>query len=206
VNWKNCTHGLTKIARSRSTLASNPILRRAVSTGPFIAHWTTKITVGSSRFSTAFRHYGLLEGILVASAGNPQPGGRKVLVTKGEPAAPLPAIQETRRARGSGNLVCPYHVELSRPCDQTCGRIPMVLDWRPQYLRFTYLLTFRGRLNRPRKECHLGWKGVPKRLRPDSLQSIYVRPDARCGEVGRTLQKHEFFRKLLRRGTPHQVL
>ena len=37
---------------------------------------------------------------------------------------------------------------------------------------------------------------VPQRLKLDSLQSIYVRPDARSGEVGRTLQKHEFFRKL----------
>jgi|ERR1700733_9320187 hypothetical protein len=34
---------------------------------------------------------------------------------------------------------------------------------------------------------------VPQRLKPDSLQSIYVRPE------GRTLQKHEFFRKLWRR-------
>jgi hypothetical protein len=31
---------------------------------------------------------------------------------------------------------------------------------------------------------------VPQRLKPDSLQSISVRPE------GRTLQKHEFFRKL----------
>src|ERR1700733_7250937 len=43
---------------------------------------------------------------------------------------------------------------------------------------------------RLRKKCHLGWKGAPQRLKPDSLQSIYVRPDARFGEVGRTLQKH----------------
>jgi hypothetical protein len=40
---------------------------------------------------------------------------------------------------------------------------------------------------------------VPQRLKPDSLQSMYVRPDARCGEVGRTLQKHESFRKLISR-------
>jgi hypothetical protein len=33
-------------------------------------------------------------------------------------------------------------------------------------------------------------KWVPQRLKPDSLQSIYVRPE------GRTLQKSEFFRKL----------
>jgi hypothetical protein len=33
----------------------------------------------------------------------------------------------------------------------------------------------------------------PQRLKPDSLQSIYVRPE------GRTLQKHEFFRSLFSR-------
>jgi hypothetical protein len=38
-----------------------------------------------------------------------------------------------------------------------------------------------------------GVEGVPQRLKPDSLQSIYVRPE------GRTLQKHEFFRKLFSR-------
>jgi hypothetical protein len=52
---------------------------------------------------------------------------------------------------------------------------------------------FTARLNRLRKKCHLGWKGVPQRLKPDSLQSIYVRPE------GRTLRKHEFFRKLFSR-------
>ncbi len=49
---------------------------------------------------------------------------------------------------------------------------------------------------------------VPQRLlKPDSWLSIYVRPegrtlqrsDARYGEVGRTLQKNEFFRKLFSR-------
>jgi hypothetical protein len=34
---------------------------------------------------------------------------------------------------------------------------------------------------------------VPQRLKPDSLQNIYVRPE------GRTLQKPEFFRKLFNR-------
>lgn len=29
------------------------------------------------------------------------------------------------------------------------------------------------------------------------MQSIHVRPDAHCGEAGRTLQEHEFFRSLL---------
>jgi hypothetical protein len=32
----------------------------------------------------------------------------------------------------------------------------------------------------------------PQRVKPDSLQSTHVRPE------GRTLQKHEFFRKLLK--------
>jgi hypothetical protein len=35
-----------------------------------------------------------------------------------------------------------------------------------------------------------GGEGVPQRLKPDSLQSIYARRE------GRTVQKHEFFRKL----------
>jgi hypothetical protein len=39
----------------------------------------------------------------------------------------------------------------------------------------------------------------PQRLKPDSLQSIYVRPE------GRTLQKHEFFRSLFSR-TPIQSI
>jgi hypothetical protein len=34
-------------------------------------------------------------------------------------------------------------------------------------------------------------RGTVPQLKRDSLQSIYVRPDARCGEVGRTLQKNE---------------
>jgi hypothetical protein len=38
-----------------------------------------------------------------------------------------------------------------------------------------------------------GVEDVAQRLKPDSLQSIYVRPNARCGEVGRTLQKNECF-------------
>jgi hypothetical protein len=33
-------------------------------------------------------------------------------------------------------------------------------------------------------------------LKPDLFSSNYVRPNARCGEVGRTLQKLEFFRSL----------
>jgi hypothetical protein len=41
------------------------------------------------------------------------------------------------------------------------------------------------------EKVQFGVEGVPQRLKPDSLQSIYVRPE------GRTLQKHEFFRKLL---------
>jgi hypothetical protein len=39
------------------------------------------------------------------------------------------AIQEARRAPRSGDLVGARHGELSRPRNQTDGRIPLVLDW-----------------------------------------------------------------------------
>jgi hypothetical protein len=45
-------------------------------------------------------------------------------------------------------------------------------------------------LNRQRKQSLLRIESGPQRLKPDSFQSIYVRPE------GRTLQKHEFFRSL----------
>jgi hypothetical protein len=41
-----------------------------------------------------------------------------------------------------------------------------------------------------------GAEGVPQRLKPDSFQSIYVRPE------GRTLQENEFFRSLFSRAVP----
>jgi hypothetical protein len=40
----------------------------------------------------------------------------------------------------------------------------------------------------------LGAEGIPQRLKPNSLQGIYVRPE------GRTLQKNEFFRSLFSPG------
>src|SRR6202044_2764967 len=45
---------------------------------------------------------------------------------------------------------------------------------------------------RMRRRCPLEWKTVPQRLKPNSLQSICVRRDARGGEVGRTLQEMSF--------------
>jgi hypothetical protein len=39
-----------------------------------------------------------------------------------------------------------------------------------------------------------GAEGFPERLKPNSLQSIYVRPE------GRTLQENEFFRSLFSPG------
>jgi hypothetical protein len=41
-----------------------------------------------------------------------------------------------------------------------------------------------------------GVEGVPSAAKAGFIAKHYVRPDARFGEVGRTLQKHEFFRKL----------
>ena len=41
-------------------------------------------------------------------------------------------------------------------------------------------------LNRLRKKSLLGAEGIPQRLKPNALQSIYVRPE------GRTLKKNEF--------------
>ncbi len=73
----------------RSTLAFSPILRRAAWTRPFIAPWTTKITVGSGRFSHAcsIAPLRLLEGIRGAPAES-APGEREVLVTEANPQHP----------------------------------------------------------------------------------------------------------------------
>lgn len=40
-------------------------------------------------------------------------------------------------------------------------------------------------------------EGVPQRLKPNSWQSIYGRPNARYGEVGRSLQENVFFHGVL---------
>jgi hypothetical protein len=39
-------------------------------------------------------------------------------------------------------------------------------------------------------------ESIPQRLKSDALQSIQVRADARCGEVGPYPSEHEFFCKL----------
>src|ERR1700733_7535587 len=44
--------------------------------------------------------------------------------------------------------------------------------------------------NRPRKKSLFGAESIPQRLKPNSLQSIYVRAEAS------TLQRPEFFRSL----------
>src|ERR1700722_7406543 len=105
-------------------LVFSPILRRAVSTRLFIAHWRTKQTVGSSLFSpdATSCHTGFLGGIPGAPAGDSQPRGPKVFIAEGQPATSLPTIQENWSALRSGNLVGSRHVELSRSCDQTDGR------------------------------------------------------------------------------------
>ena len=48
-----------------------------------------------------------------------------------------------------------------------------------------------------------GVEDVAQRLKPDSLQSIYVRPNARCGEVGRTLHRVSFAAACVGEGFKH---
>ena len=47
-----------------------------------------------------------------------------------------------------------------------------------------------------------GGKDIPQRLKPNSLLSIYVRAEARCGEVARTLQDLKTLRENL---TPREM-
>jgi hypothetical protein len=49
------------------------------------------------------------------------------------------------------------------------------------------------------KEVPLGQESSPQRLEPDLFSIVYVRANARCGEVARTLQRPEFVRSLLGR-------
>jgi hypothetical protein len=59
-----------------------------------------------------------------------------------------------------------------------------------QGLKPDFLSVLYGPTKEAAEKVLFGVEGIPQRLKPNSLQSIYVRPE------GRTLQKHEFFRNL----------
>jgi hypothetical protein len=54
-------------------------------------------------------------------------------------------------------------------------------------------------LNGQGEKVPLGQQTSPQRLKPDLFSIVYVRANARCGEVARTLQRPEFVRSLLGR-------